>query len=109
MSSSTPPRTTSVACGSVARSRVTSATDREDAGMDVSGSILRASDAGRGSMATASAGYGVRGGASGSVNENSVPVPCWLATLIRPPWASTMPLAIARPRPAPPFLVRPCQ
>src|SRR5262249_41908604 len=47
--------------------------------------------------------------ASGRVNENSAPSPFLLATAIRPPWASTMPLAIARPRPAPPFLVRPLQ
>src|SRR5439155_9165966 len=52
---------------------------------------------------------GPAGGASGSVNENSAPEPFRLATAIRPPWASTMPLAIARPRPAPPFLVRPRQ
>lgn len=51
-------------------------------------------------------GYAV---ASGSVNENSEPSPGLLATRICPPWASTMPLAIASPRPAPPFLVRPCQ
>ena len=47
--------------------------------------------------------------ASGKLNENSAPSPALLLTRIRPPCASTMPLAIASPRPAPPFLVRPLQ
>ncbi len=45
--------------------------------------------------------------AIGSVNENVAPSPATLATSSVPPCATTMPLAIASPRPAPTFLVRP--
>src|SRR5262249_25732230 len=42
-----------------------------------------------------------RGSACGMVNANSLPSPGALRTQIRPPCASTMPLAIESPSPAP--------
>ncbi len=41
-------------------------------------------------------------GAVGKVKVNVVPRPGWLSASIRPPWASTISRAIARPSPAPP-------
>jgi len=52
--------------------------------------------------ATAASRPGARGGhAVGIVKEKVVPRPSVLSTQIRPPWASTMPLVMGRPSPAP--------
>ena len=42
------------------------------------------------------------GRASGSVKKNVLPTPTALSTQMRPPWTSTIPLAIDSPRPVPP-------
>jgi hypothetical protein len=39
--------------------------------------------------------------AIGKVKKNVLPAPVSLRTPMQPPWASTIPLAMARPRPAP--------
>src|SRR5208337_662242 len=39
--------------------------------------------------------------ATGSVNEKTEPWPSWLVTLMVPPWAVTMALAIGKPMPVP--------
>ena len=43
----------------------------------------------------------VGGSASGSRTRTRVPWPCRLSTSTSPPWASTIPLTIGSPRPAP--------
>ena len=39
---------------------------------------------------------------SGSLTVKVLPAPGWLETSMEPPWASTMALQMARPRPVPP-------
>ena len=45
--------------------------------------------------------YSVEDG-TGRVKVIRVPLPGWLSAQIRPPWASTMPRLMLRPRPDPP-------
>src|SRR5262249_50660119 len=52
-------------------------------------------------ISTRSAVPACSGKALGIVKENVVPFPGVLSTQIRPPWASTMPLVMGSPSPAP--------